>query len=106
MSEVRNYSFSGSFIFVVGQIKLSCRFFNNFCNFCVMYMTDVGKDMMFHLMVEPARKPIDYPVLGAKVYRSEQLVYGPGILHTAIFGGQGRFRIVHYVCQRSEEHTS
>src|SRR5690606_38277242 len=99
MSEVRNYSFSGSCIFVVGEIKLGCRFFNNFSDCCVMYMANVGKDVVFHLMVESARKPIDDPVFGTKVYRSEQLVDGPGILHTPVFRRQGRFRIVYYVCQ-------
>src|SRR5690606_26183839 len=51
MFEVRNYGFSGGFVFVVGQIEFLGRLFHNFGNFCVVDVADVGEYMVFHLVV-------------------------------------------------------
>ena len=87
MFEVRNYGFSGSFIFVVGQIELLRRLFHNFGNFCVMDVADMRKNMVLHLMVQPPSEPVDDFVFGAEVHRGKQLVDSPGIFHATCFIG-------------------
>ena len=99
MFEVRNYSFSGSFIFMVRQIELLGRLSHNFRDFCVVHVADVRKNMMLYLVVQSASKPIHDFVFGTEIDRGKQLVNGPGIFHGSSFIWKRRFGILNDVCQ-------
>src|SRR5680860_664671 len=99
MSKVGDYGFSGSFILVIGQIEFICRSFYDLGNFSVMDMADIRIEVMLYLMVQTPCKPIHQLVFRVEIYRCEQLMYGPSILHGAIFIGHWGFGIVHNMGQ-------
>src|SRR5690606_14971793 len=59
-----------------------------------------GKQVMLYLEIEPAYQPADKPVVGGKVGRGLELVYGPFIFHfPGKFIGHGEMRMLYRMGQ-------
>ena len=85
MFEVCNNGASHGLEFMVRQVALLCGLLYDFGYFAIMDVAYIWKNMVFDLVVQSARKPIDDFVFGSKIRRGVKLVDGPGVFDFAYF---------------------
>src|SRR5690606_10508549 len=72
----------------------------DFADSGIVYVRNFGKQVMLYLEIEPAYQPADKPVVGGKVGRGLELVYGPFIFHfPGKFIGHGEMRMLYRMGQ-------
>ena len=76
---MRQQSLGHGFVFVVRQTEFVGGFFDYFCNFLVVNMRNVWKNMVFHLVVQSSGKEGDKFVVRRKIRCGVQLVYCPSM---------------------------
>lgn len=54
-------------------------------------MADVGKQMMFNLVIQPANHPGKNPAFGGKIAGGIELMRRPVVVKLAVFVGHGIF---------------
>ncbi len=74
-------SFCKSWRRVIRQAKLRSCFPDDFGQLAVMYVTDVGKQVVFDLVVQSTDKPGEQAVVRREIGSREHLVHSPGIFH-------------------------
>ncbi len=80
---------------MVGYPELLCGPFDYGRDLAVMYMADIGEQMVLHLIVQTPDKPGKQPAVGGKIARGRQLVRGPVVIYGPVFIGKGIFHPGH-----------
>jgi hypothetical protein len=86
-------------VFDIGDAEIFTGFFDDLADCRIVYMRDLGEQVVFNLEIQSAYQPGNYLIVGGKIGRGFQLVDGPLIFQFILVIGVGKLGMFHSMRQ-------